>query len=727
LNNTLEFFEIKPADIGNECAMNLSQQLSMMSLERRRHTLDEMVGYLVQAEQYNRVDQLLLSGPEWMEVKFRELGSERPYLDDLQLVSESLISGNDADLLLRLVQLNAARLAVTARINMFADEDLGTLVNLGRAEEALDNARLCVNPEKRASALRAVVVAHIRANHSFSESLLNELRSYVFAIDERVQRLRCLLDIVADLRVAGAGAGADGFLDTAVAVAETVLEPKVERSDLAFKVWIVPDDGDPGRHLVSIPSVSPLGHSSALQQQLARLGESFAAARRFSEAEVLLDRLPSAAAVVLGCALSLALAEAGDTPKARYMLERIATLARSHDYQHRAMLLTLIAGTVASVAGREQVTNLTCEVERALAGLADETKEWKSRLQGGFRIGYEPADDQVNIIITIKNLGQIAAALVDVDQQDLAMQTLELATQLAGYIPPNDPDDGELMLGEQPARYEQEIVDGRVVAIEARFARQPHAMAALAEVYARCGDFDEAVRIAEAVHDDQLTPATFYAVAKNMIAWKQLDGALALAVRVGKLPLTETATGLTYKLITQYMEQLIPVKFSKVNGAAHIRTLVATALVEAGSTERAKHLFLSAEADDERLLIIRRLAADAAQRQDPNASALFTQLREILEKLHLPEERDTSAKEVALALARVEAAEEAARVADSIIWVERRAITYLEMAQMIEAKRSVESAHRQATEWLGTAHKLVEHLEPPGEVDPGHATAGAAS
>ena len=137
------------------------------------YALRHLAEHLHAAGQHDKLYQLLTRTGAWMDAKFARLGGDDAYVHDLELAIDTLVDPLDADQLLTLIRLHAARQAVHERVGIYEDRDLETLVWLGRAAEAISHVRLRADLANRAAGLVQICDA-LRDRGQPNSDLLDE-------------------------------------------------------------------------------------------------------------------------------------------------------------------------------------------------------------------------------------------------------------------------------------------------------------------------------------------------------------------------------------------------------------------------------------------------------------------------------------------------------------------------------------------------------------------------
>ncbi len=126
------------------------------------HTLRHLASHLHAAGRLEQLHRLLVGERTWMEVKLARLGSTAACAEDLELAIGELRDPLTPDGVVKLAELHMALHLVSRRVGLYSDQDLKTLVWLGRREEALGHARLRGAAGQRFEGLMAICQADLR-------------------------------------------------------------------------------------------------------------------------------------------------------------------------------------------------------------------------------------------------------------------------------------------------------------------------------------------------------------------------------------------------------------------------------------------------------------------------------------------------------------------------------------------------------------------------------------
>ncbi|MEA3209825.1 MAG: hypothetical protein QOE70_2882 [Chthoniobacter sp.] len=112
-----------------------------------------LAAHLAGAGRVEEMKTLLTASPAWLEAQFKACRGDTQFAADLELA----LATPAAERPLARIALLAARQVIRRRVETYSDDDLETLVHLGRGAEALSHARLRSDPARR---LRALVRLH---------------------------------------------------------------------------------------------------------------------------------------------------------------------------------------------------------------------------------------------------------------------------------------------------------------------------------------------------------------------------------------------------------------------------------------------------------------------------------------------------------------------------------------------------------------------------------------
>ena len=177
---------------------------------------EHLAYHLREAGRHTEVYDLLTASPDWMNAKFAACIGDASYAADLDQAIADFADPLDADRALVLARLHTARQVVHARVSIYNDTDLKTLVWLGREREALSHARLRSKPEKQFFGLMAIYEAQKQQNRA-DITLLFSLPPIARAIPVEGGRASALSALAAALAQAG-------MFDEAGEVAHVILD-----------------------------------------------------------------------------------------------------------------------------------------------------------------------------------------------------------------------------------------------------------------------------------------------------------------------------------------------------------------------------------------------------------------------------------------------------------------------------------------------------------------------
>ncbi len=169
-----------------------SQPLEKVDLHQLdSYAYQHLGNHLMDGDRKDDLCKLLTTSPQWMEAKFIHFNDDASYTADLDLAINSFSDPLTADQLLTLIQLHTARQVIGQRVNRYDNNDLQTLVWLGREAEALNLARLRTSAQKRFWGLFLLYKLFDQSDRHYP-SLLRELQETAFSIEEPKARVSAL-------------------------------------------------------------------------------------------------------------------------------------------------------------------------------------------------------------------------------------------------------------------------------------------------------------------------------------------------------------------------------------------------------------------------------------------------------------------------------------------------------------------------------------------------------
>jgi len=162
--------------------------------------LYHQLGYhLIGAGRQDDFLRLLVNSQEWLEAKFIACMGDNAYVADLDLAMRQFkdpLTAQDAEWV---AQLYIARQIVTIRASVYTDDDLETLVWLNRTEEAVNHARLRIQPDEKAKGLMRIYVATAETLTP-SAPIRDEMLQAIRAIDKPVTQKDFMREAIKHLR-----------------------------------------------------------------------------------------------------------------------------------------------------------------------------------------------------------------------------------------------------------------------------------------------------------------------------------------------------------------------------------------------------------------------------------------------------------------------------------------------------------------------------------------------
>jgi tetratricopeptide (TPR) repeat protein len=292
------------------------------------YLFEYMRHHVSEARQKAEFCDLLTGSPDWMEAKFIACTGDWSYVADLDLVLRDFADPiTDPDRLLILTRLYTAWQVVHARVSMYNDTDLKTLIGLGRNAEALSHARWRTEMKEKFDGLLAIYEAlTVRGQTGFA--LLTEAEATARAIQDDDERAYALSKLAMTLAQAG----------------------RFHEARAAAR----PIQGDETR-------AHTLRALAAALAQVSRFDEAGAAAR------VIQDDFDRAGAL---CDLAAALARAGDE-RASDIFDEARAVARAVQFDsYRTAALRDLAAALAQ-AGDERASGVFDEAGAAARTIQD--------------------------------------------------------------------------------------------------------------------------------------------------------------------------------------------------------------------------------------------------------------------------------------------------------------------------------------------------------------------
>ncbi|MCZ7568807.1 MAG: AAA family ATPase [Ardenticatenaceae bacterium] len=152
-----------------------------------RYGLNRLATHLFESGQSERL--LALISEDWMRSRYEGSGATySDFLADVDRAWQAARGGGRVDRVAA-VRLHMARQAVSERVSVYTDTDLETLVWLGRADQALDHARLRHEPIRKFQGLVTVYTA-LRQSEQLDSTLLDEAYDLAYTIPDDEQRGR---------------------------------------------------------------------------------------------------------------------------------------------------------------------------------------------------------------------------------------------------------------------------------------------------------------------------------------------------------------------------------------------------------------------------------------------------------------------------------------------------------------------------------------------------------
>lgn len=117
---------------------------------------ERLASHLHAAGRQSELYALLTDAPQWMEVKFAACVGDSAYVKDLELAIGDFHDPLTPEHVITLAKLWAARQVVNARVDVYTDTDVKTLVYLGRVDEAKSHVALRTGAKDQINGLLAI-------------------------------------------------------------------------------------------------------------------------------------------------------------------------------------------------------------------------------------------------------------------------------------------------------------------------------------------------------------------------------------------------------------------------------------------------------------------------------------------------------------------------------------------------------------------------------------------
>ena len=253
------------------------------------------LGYhLIGAGQRDQFMDLLLTSPDWLEAKFIACQGDIAYVADLDLAQRQYRDPLTAEEAAQVARLYVARQIVNVRTSVYTDDDLTTLVWLGRSAEALNHARLRLDQTEKADGLLAIYRAALAAGRTDAD-IKDELLRAVRDIGDTSTRQNYLKTCIRLLR--------DHDDPSHQSLFDEWVDLEVQNASFA-RVWRDPSSSTPRRSITEQARHEEAERNRRIQDGASRMRRLYALAMRleaidvdaatgcYKLAEQLYDRVP---------------------------------------------------------------------------------------------------------------------------------------------------------------------------------------------------------------------------------------------------------------------------------------------------------------------------------------------------------------------------------------------------------------------------------------------------
>jgi NB-ARC domain/APAF-1 helical domain len=173
---------------------------------------ENLAYHLQKAEQIQELRSLITDNPKWMQAQFSHTSSDSAYSSDLELALATIHKRPTPDDLLALVRLLAAKQLVANRVGSYTDEDLKTLILLGKKSEALSQAILRSDPREKLKGLMTIQQALQRQDEGSLPELILQAANTIESGWNKANALREIVQGMVEV----------GQLDQALQAANTI-------------------------------------------------------------------------------------------------------------------------------------------------------------------------------------------------------------------------------------------------------------------------------------------------------------------------------------------------------------------------------------------------------------------------------------------------------------------------------------------------------------------------
>lgn len=348
--------------------------------------------HMIKAERKEELCRLLTGSPDWMQSKSKLFDDYTTYAEDLELALQDFYDSSTLPKLLALSQLHTARQVIRRQVSFYTNNDLRTLVWLGRETEAAGHARLRPDPRNRFWGLLAVYDALLRKDQrrtvlldqawEATDDIEDEDERLVALVDlaivciqiEHEIHITAILDQITRTAYAIRGDWWSGLIRLGTSFAN--IGRNQEANELFTELWQIPQVKRP---LIDIPDALALAMLSEAQAQTGRFSEAN------TTAHVIQDDWHRTKALIT---LAVYLVRANQQDVANNIFEEVNESIGSAQGQWRIDALIMLGSALVQVEREKEARSIfdeagkfarSIEAERdraqALAGLAVASSE----------------------------------------------------------------------------------------------------------------------------------------------------------------------------------------------------------------------------------------------------------------------------------------------------------------------------------------------------------------
>jgi len=454
--------------------------------------------HMTEAGYRDELYRLLTASPDWMEAKFTNYNSNIAYVDDLELALMDFADPLTSSQLAALSQFHAARQVVHGKADFYTDNDLRTLVWLGRGIEAENYAHLRADPTRMFWALFVVYEA-MRQKNILRPDLLEDARIAIRAIEDDEEKLAALAQI-------------------AVALAAVVREADLEAALMELKqvAHLVP--GNWWSSLIEVGiKLDQIGYKDLASDILAEV-------RRNTKEE-----MPWSTELLIE--LGRALLHIGRASEAGALLNEVHQVAGTPEKEHNRLQILMDLATAFAQTGLEdsaddvlsevnQLINIDRDPASQVAGLIDLARTLAEIGRGehiddvlkGVNRLLDDIEGPVQRVSVLINLATLLARVGRKEQAHTALQEAKRILLDSPYDSHDEPAPFENSQKSEVMRKLTEVLaqtglfeEARQVALSINEKRvRSESLRVWVEASARAGRLPDAEQVAQAIDDIQV-------------------------------------------------------------------------------------------------------------------------------------------------------------------------------------------------------------------------------